>query len=278
MNKTLCIYHSKCADGFTAAWAVRRALGEENVDFYAGVHQRTPPDVKGRDVVIVDFSYKRPVIELMIKDANTVTILDHHKSAIEDLQDLRADNLFTVFDTTRSGAMITWDYYFPASEPPMLIQMVQDRDLWQFKIDGTREVAAAVFAHEYTFENWDTLMNSDVSDLIKAGTAIEKKHFKDINELLEITNRRMVIGGVNVPVANLPYTMSSDAGHIMAKGEQFAACYYDKPTGRNFSLRSNDEGMDVSIIAAIYGGGGHRNAAGFEVPFEIAAEFEVHHE
>jgi nanoRNase/pAp phosphatase (c-di-AMP/oligoRNAs hydrolase) len=85
----------------------------------------------------------------------------------------------------------------------------------------------------------------------------------------------MTIGGHRVPVANLPYTMSSDAGHEMAKGRPFAACYWDTPEGRVFSLRSNDEGVDVSEVAKQYGGGGHRNASGFTVSFAAATAFEV---
>jgi len=74
------------------------------------------------------------------------------------------------------------------------------------------------------------------------------------------------IGGHDVPVANLPYTLTSDAGHRMAQGEPFAACYWDTPEGRVFSLRSSANGLDVSAIAADYGGGGHDNAAGFRMP------------
>jgi uncharacterized protein len=81
-----------------------------------------------------------------------------------------------------------------------------------------------------------------------------------------VSKRRMNIGGHNVPVANLPYTLSSDAGHLMGKGEPFAACYMDDPTGRTFSLRSAPDGIDVSEIAKNYGGGGHKHAAGFKVP------------
>ena len=33
----MCIYHGNCADGFTAAWVVRKALGEERVEFVPGV-------------------------------------------------------------------------------------------------------------------------------------------------------------------------------------------------------------------------------------------------
>ena len=52
----------------------------------------------------------------------------------------------------------------------------------------------------------------------------------------------------------------------MAEGEPFAATYVDSPKGRAFSLRSRRDGVDVSQIAATYGGGGHRGAAGFLMP------------
>lgn len=51
----------------------------------------------------------------------------------------------------------------------------------------------------------------------------------------------------------------------MCKGEPFAACYMDDPSGRTFSLRSAEDGVDVSEIAKRYGGGGHKHAAGFKV-------------
>jgi nanoRNase/pAp phosphatase (c-di-AMP/oligoRNAs hydrolase) len=77
----------------------------------------------------------------------------------------------------------------------------------------------------------------------------------------------MVIAGVEVPTASLPYTMASDAGEIMAKDHPFAATYYDTKEHRAFSLRSTvGIGLDVSKIAEYYGGGGHTNASGFKVP------------
>src|SRR5262249_46835791 len=85
--KPLCIYHGGCDDGFAAAWVVRKALGGE-VDFYPGVYQKDPPAHDGRDVIFVDFSYKRPVLEAMAQQAASVLILDHHKTAAEDLCDL----------------------------------------------------------------------------------------------------------------------------------------------------------------------------------------------
>lgn len=268
----MCIYHGNCADGFGAAWVVRKALGD--IEFHPGVYQEPPPDVTDKDVVMVDFSYKRPVLLEMAAKANSILILDHHKTAVEDLIDLPA-NVITKFDINRSGAHITWDHFFPDQPPPLLLLHIEDRDLWRFALQNTREIQANVFSYPYDFQVWDELMAANVETLAVEGKAIERKHFKDIDELLGVVTRPMVIGGFNVQVANLPYTLTSDAGHKLAIGKPFGACYWDTPEGRVFSLRSTDEGVDVSCIAKQYGGGGHRNASGFRVSFADALAFEV---
>lgn len=312
---TLCIYHGNCADGFGAAWAVRRALGND-VEFHAGVYQTPPPDVTGRDVVLVDFSYKRDVLADMSTKARTILVLDHHKSAAEDLAGLpspvgygptgpapadyglrdvvagydpdameawarecNGPPLYALFDMNRSGAGLTWDFFHPGKPRPRLIDHIEDRDLWRFNLPGTREIQAAVFSYPYEWEAWDALMQAgddeeDLRDLRLEGAAIERKHHKDIAELVAVCKRPMKVGGVVVPAASLPYTLTSDAGHLMAADAPFAACYWDTPEGRVFSLRSRENGFDVSEVAKTYGGGGHKHAAGFRVPFSRLAEFE----
>ncbi len=266
--KPLVIYHGNCADGFSAAWCFWRKYGDD-CEYMAGVYQQEPPDVTGRDVYLVDFSYKRSVVEKMLAHANSLTLIDHHKTAIDDLRPLKDGDRFGWFcDLNRSGATLAWDFLFPHEPRPLLLGHVEDRDLWRFKLPGTREIQAFVFSHEYTFEQWDRMMRADQAELLQmtaAGAAIERKHHKDVAELVGVCKRRMRIGGHDVPVASLPYTLTSDAGHLMAQGEPFAACYWDTENGRVFSLRSTDEGLDVSEIAKQYGGGGHVRASGFKV-------------
>jgi len=266
--KALCIYHANCPDGFAGAWVVRMALGNA-VEFYKGVHQQAPPDVAGKDVIMVDFSYKKGVLETMLEQATSITILDHHISAEKDLAELLvAGKLKGVFDMQKSGAMLAWEWFFAGRSPPPLIEHIQDRDLWKFKLDGTREVHAALSSYAYDFGLWDRLMMSseaEFANLKRDGEAIERKLQKDIRELIATGVRRMTIGGYDVPVLNAPSTYVSDAGHILSRGEAFAACYWDHAGGRSFSLRSGDEGVDVSEVAKIYGGGGHIKAAGFTV-------------
>lgn len=292
----LVIYHANCADGFSAAWVFHKVspLIEQEFDFHAGKYNDPPPDVADRIVYLVDFSYKPDVLKEILKVATGVNILDHHKSAIEAIDndkeltnlaartaafDLQPNEctLYLHLDMTQCGATIAWEhwkYIFQSNgvQKPLLLGHIEDRDLWKFKLPRTREISAAVFSYEYTFENWDKLMAADQVELMHishAGAAIERKHHKDIKELLNECQRTMVIAGYNVPVASLPYTFSSDAAHAMAKahkdGTEFAACYWDTATHRVFSLRSTDNGLDVSLIATLYGGGGHKHAAGFRV-------------
>lgn len=262
---TLCIYHGSCPDGFGAAWAVREALGD--IAFHSGVYQEPPPDVADRDVVIVDFSYKRPVLLEMASCARSILILDHHKTAQADLIDL-PDNVTCQFDMDRSGAMLAWRHFHGDAEPPELLRHIEDRDLWRFALPYTREIHASLTSYPYDFAVWDDLIARDVRELADEGVAIDRKHRKDIDELLAKGQHEMTIAGYRVPAANLPYIFASDAGNVMAQGQPFAACYWDTPDGRQFSLRSTDEGIDVSEIAKRFGGGGHRNASGFKVPRE----------
>ena len=283
--KPLCIYHANCADGFGAAWVIRRYFGDGHVDFHAATYGSEPPDVAGRDVIIVDFSYNRPVLDRMAQAALSIIILDHHKSAAEDLAGLPAPaeqfdwvaatedanhpvKVYAVFDMNRSGAMLAWDFFFPKRQPPRLLSHIQDRDLWRFEHDSTKDIMAGLFSYPYDFEVWDQLANDcdmeEGAGLAIQGEAINRKQGRDIAAMIDTAAHRMVIDGHNVPALNCPPFWASEAGHILAEREPFAACYYESDDHRHYSLRSTEAGVDVSEIARRFGGGGHRNAAGFK--------------
>ena len=272
----VCIYHGNCVDGFTAAWIVRQAKGGR-VIFIPGFYQTAPPDVKGKIVYMVDFSYKRDVMEKLIADAEQFIHIDHHDTAIRDMEGFDPPNLKKVYsrDNTESGAILCWNFFFPATYVPEFIKHVDDRDRWQFKIPGTREVSANTFSYEYTFENWDMLMHKSLDDQIRDGTAIERRMAKDVKELLGVVVRRMRIAGYDVPVANVPYQYGSDICSRLCRNEPFAAYYYDKPNDREFGLRSEEGGVHVGEIAKRYGGGGHEHSAGFRISLVDAKQFEI---
>lgn len=293
--RPLVVYHSPCLDGFTAAWAMW--LKYPDAEFVPGVYGQEPPDCTDRKVYLLDFSYKLPVMQKIIEQAEHVIVLDHHKTAqaiIEPLFTGESDIDLTcggVFDMEKSGARLAWEWFHPGTEVPWLVKFVEDRDLWRFALEHTREVNAALFSYDYDFDQWNqlraTLINGTTSrfSLIAEGRAIERKHQKDVAELIgKLRHERefyivpperpMQWNGVvspmrslRVPCANLPYTYASDAAGLMAEDAPFAATYYQDADGWFvFSLRSREEdGADVSAVATVYGGGGHKHAAGFRI-------------
>lgn len=271
----ICIYHANCADGFTAAWAVRQAAGDR-YEYYPAMHDGPPPTVDGREVVIVDFSYPRPIMERLAERARSILILDHHQTAQQELQPLLdAGVIDGVIDQSRSGAMLAWNHFHPDEPPPQLLRHVQDRDLWQWQLPGTREIVAGLLSNEYSFANWDRLMAVDPATLAQDGATIVRTRRKEMDEVLPLTTRRLRIGGHIVPAANLPPNMAAEGANRLARDAPFAAAYWDGPAVRTFSLRSRSGAMDVSEIARGYGGGGHRNAAGFRLPLARIRELEV---
>ncbi|MGY6509052.1 DHHA1 domain-containing protein [Vibrio parahaemolyticus] len=277
MTKTICIYHANCCDGMGAAWVVHRALNEDDdIEFIPATYQAELPDVTGAHVIIVDFSYKQDQMRELAAQAESILVLDHHKTALQELAPLLENGVIQgKFDMNYSGAMLAWMWFFPHVEPPALIKHIQDRDLWRFDLPGTREIQSALYSFPMDFETWDMLMSIDASILYKQGIAIDRAHKKNVQGLVEFASYRDTIAGFDVPVLNCNYMFASDAGHELAKGEAFSATYYDTEENRKYSLRSSEDGgIDVSEIAAKFGGGGHRHAAGFKVPLSQLHELK----
>jgi len=272
-EKPLVIFHKDCADGIAAAWCFWKQY-KDSYDYLPGVYNEPPPDVFNRDVYMVDFSYKHEIMSMICQYANNVTLLDHHKSALEDLWDLAALPNFdmTHATDTMSGAMIAWEFV-KAKEGhkrklPELIKHIQDRDMWKFELPHTREIMAAVFSYEKSFEDYDKLMKlskTGIKDLIKEGIVLERKYRLDLAGLIKQCQRVIEFEGYTVPIANLNGLYASDAGNIMSENNPFSITYYDTARSRVFSLRSKPTGVDVSIIASKFKGGGHKHAAGFKV-------------
>ena len=292
--RPLVIHHGGCFDGFGAAWAARHCLSkthQDGIDFHPGVYGNEPPDVKGRSVFILDFSYKPEVLALIIEQAAYTRLIDHHKSACEEFEaaakagrfgDVRYDveesgnsiwrgrNFDVFFNMNHSGAMMTWKFFQGQAPPPKLLEYIEDRDLWRFNLPLSRECHEGLSSYPYDFEKWDDLMLlTPVNEIINDGRALLRKHFQDIESNLAVCKRQMTIGSHVVWVASMPITMTSDAANKLAEDGPFGVCYWDTPEGRVFSLRSTKESdFDVSKVAQIYGGGGHKHAAGFRIPFE----------
>src|SRR5271170_3270373 len=104
---TLVIYHDHCMDGMGAALAAYVKFGDD-AEYKAMSYDDAFPEMNFfamRDVFIVDFSFSADRIREIAKVALTVTVLDHHKSAMKDLTGQQfPSNVIVLFDMERSGA------------------------------------------------------------------------------------------------------------------------------------------------------------------------------
>lgn len=270
-KETVVIYHADCTDGFGAAWAVWKAKGN-SAEYVSARYGDAPPDVMGKTVIIVDFSYPLGVIEKMVTEAHEIIILDHHKTAQEAVGQLLADGVVAgEFDMARSGAVMAWDYFFPTVPLPQILIRVQDRDLWKYEYADSRAVHAAIASRDWTFETWDEMAAMPIASLADEGNAILRWYNKKVQAVIDSGRYMDVIAGHRVPVCCCPHFMASDVGNILADGHPFAATYSD--SGRNkrsYSLRSSSDGIDVSEVAKKFGGGGHKHAAGFSLSVPVA--------
>jgi len=297
----LVLFHAKCYDGHTAAWAFRHFKGPhaEFVPMGYG-HPEDLPDCKGRMVWLLDISFPREVMkERIIKPSIRTTVYDHHKTAEAELkgilEEMRDEGLQRsadkiIFDVNRSGAGITWDELEREAgkkagiHPPRyngqrscrLIDYVEDRDLWAFKWPDSKEISAYISTVPMTFEDWDVLGDEMSSGEGFARAKAKGQAIQQYIDVFGLKARAMTlfreVGGFEVPVINVPYMNCSE--HVGALAEKhpeaaFAAGFFMNGKGEwQFSLRSKaDESgnvFDVSEIAQQYGGGGHQGAAGFE--------------
>jgi oligoribonuclease NrnB/cAMP/cGMP phosphodiesterase (DHH superfamily) len=263
MKKKLVIYHgSNCADGFGAALAAWLKF-KDTADYITAQYGDSPPDAFGKDVFILDFSYKRDVLIEMAAKARSIVLIDHHKSAMNDLAGMEEHLSKIIFDMTKSGAVLSWEY-FQGTAIPTLFSYIQDRDLWQWELEGSKAVSAALQIIPKVFEEWEKLLQINVLVDLKFEGDIILQYQKC--QLIDMLRDKIIpmqsIAGYVVPCLNTT-TLASEVGNYLAKDNPFAATYFETYDKRIYSLRSTDGGIDVSEIAKQFGGGGHKHAAGF---------------
>lgn len=272
------LYHANCCDGFGAAWAF--GLSREkayNKVYYIPVSYGDNPFLLNcsyvdRDIYILDFSFPRDVLIELSNLATKVVLIDHHKTAAAELLNWEPpQNVHIFFDMAHSGAMLTWLVLAPPGQnPPELLKYIEDRDLWRHQLECSAEINAVVANTEKIQEVYTELNNSielRFDSVVTIGIRLLASHQRICNEISKDSRPCSIqtdSGTYHGLACNCTPQFASDVGHILANNSStFGATYYTTAEGNvKWSLRSNGD-YDVSAIAQAYGGGGHKNAAGF---------------
>lgn len=267
MKSIIILYHADCPDGFSAAWSAWKKFGDKAE--YIGVHHGAPPPagLKNRGIYFLDFAYPEEIMKGVISVNKRVTAIDHHVSR-EQAVKMTQDYSYSV---DNSGAVLAWKYFHSGKPVPRMLEYVEDIDLWKFRHKNVKEIGAFIGAFERNFKVWDKLVKNIQNGVFRKKAVAKGKIMLEhenrlMAQLIDEGAKLVLFEGYEVYAVNAPHFFASYVGHLLMDKKLPMAIVWSEDKERvNVSLRS-DGTVDVSKIAAKYGGGGHKQSAGFDLP------------
>ena len=273
--KRVCFYHAGCPDGFGAVWSVRRSWGSEG-RYIARSHDDPLPleELEDALVAFVDISPSNEALLELAEVASHIVVLDHHVSAqlrydsdLPTVNRIEEDGHEIHYNLDHSGAVLAWQYFHPDEAAPALLEYVEDQDLWNWKLVGSEEINAAIASYPRDFETWDALAQRSTEELMREGEPIVRANRMEVQRAIAHPES-LFIGNDRVEAVNATVNRSQ-IGHELAKRRTFDrawGCVYRVSGATVHATLYSIGDVNVSVIAADLGGGGHRNAAGFTMP------------
>ena len=269
----LCIYHIADHDGKGSAAIVKRMFPE--IELLGLNHDMEIPyeQIEMHDkIVICDISLP---VEYMFKlnESKNLTWIDHHISVISEYEEIlaRGENE-PIKGLRRSGTAaieLTWEYFHPQEPVPEGVKLLAWQDIFDLR-------DPRVLPFEYACQSmgvnrpdepiWDEILNNTIN--IEA--MVDKG--KAILSWIKIRDYRLVRGmsftshykGLKCICANMPQGKSSfyDSIPHIDTFDFMVNFFMNKRNCWNLSFYTSKDNVDVSKIAAEFGGGGHAKAAG----------------
>lgn len=274
--KTLIIYHKGCSDGLLAAAIAKHYYtgnGNYNVE-YVGVNvarlaqeiDTLPP---ADAVLSFDLSYTREAYDKLAAKYTAFSIHDHHIATLQNIRSIKGLR----FSNDMSGAMLAWTFYYGEKPAPAIVKYVEDRDLWRNALPRCEELIAWLYpemSRDFDggkLDRWLWYLDDD--SWVENAVEIGKDRLAQKKAIVDNAVRQaavVMLDGKRAAVCNSREYVS-EIGEAMCKTlpcDYAMVWSYNHANGDlRVSLRSTDSGADVNMVAKTYGGGGHRNAAGF---------------
>lgn len=288
------LYHANCADGFAAACIARHALlnvrecspeilNRQPIGYEDAL--QCPLSIQRTDhVYYVDYTPPKNIIEHVFASGARLTMIDHHKTAATRYVNLpESDKINILYDTSQSGAMLTWKHFFgDAAIPPLPLVLLQHYDLggvWDDPrhplTNQARWLAAYIMrVLPRTPEAWTPVLldyDKHQTRALELGARLHASDQRLIRALVKAPHW-VNIGGFEVPALNgIPRSLLNDAVNellIEHPDALFAAAWSVLPDSGGvikWSLRSRKNGFDCATLCQTLdqNGGGHPQSAGF---------------
>jgi len=264
-----CFYHTDM-DGHCSGAIVYKAMRDQGDEFIAMNYNIDFPFEKiepNEKVVIVDFSLQKPGdFDKLLDITDNVIWIDHHKTAIEKhahldgtIKGIRRDGV--------AGCVLTWQYFFPDRAVPMVVSMIGDYDIWAFKFgENTNKLQAGIRLYDNRPESleWDRWLTSYYPQKeIDEGEIALKYRDNYYSGLIKSWSYFTTFEGYKAVVCNAGSVSSQLFDSVKEDYDIMVATIFD---GKRWSVSVYTKRSDIDLakITEKYGGGGHRQAAGFQ--------------
>ena len=266
MTKNIFLYHKNCDDGFGAAWAAWKKFGKKGTYIGSAPSDDPPAGLTGKNVYLMDLCYPVDVIKKLLKITKSLTVLDHHISSKKAIA-LVTNHVFNS-DMTHSGAVLAWNYFHLTKKIPLLLRVVEDVDIWKWKIPHANELSASLRTYERNFSTWSRLAREWESvgtqkKYIDEGHAIRKEQRTQVKKAIDDA-LAVRFCGHKTYVSNSSMFVSEIGNELVKKLPPIGIIWSQRKDKIVVSLRSDGK-TDVSELAKKFGGGGHQTAAAFRL-------------
>lgn len=284
---TIHVLHHGDSDGRFAGYAAWRRIRNEAklreaqfIEVQYG--QPFPLDIdaltKNDTIFIVDFSYSREILDRVYDKVGTLVVLDHHETAEEQLRGAP----YALYDATKSGALLAWEYFFPDQKAPMTCLFVNDRDLWQWKYQDETRAFEAWLKYDRVqqdWEKWDNLSFHEPSlkQALEMGKIIVSNNQSIIDSFVNTPGNIVVNSMYHEPTGKIiKYAIYNGNAVLISElaekvykslNVDLTIDWRGRGTDMSFSLRSPyPEKCSARAFAEVYGGGGNPATAGMRMP------------
>lgn len=169
--------------------------------------------------------------------------------------------------------MLAWKFFHPGKEAPRLIKFIEDRDLWRWELPYSKEFSAAFDMVPFDFEEFDKYLDDSAIDNAQERGGYILAYSKTVISKIAKHAVARKLFKKNVLVVNSSHWMSEIGAALSPKCDYAVIWYHDHDTMQTkVSLRAHHDDSDVSEVAKKFGGGGHRLAAGFNLPPNVSIE------
>lgn len=287
MTSAVVFYHGNCPDGFTAALVAYTVL-REKAQYVACFYEKenwSQIDVENKDVYILDFHFNEDVLKEFENKTKSLVLLDHHMTAKNKLKDFCLHckkSSFLKFDLEKSGASLAWEYFYPGKKTPFLIELIQDRDLYTWKIKNARDFCSALELINYEFEKWEPLLYLNTEEqwdyFLQQGKTINEYRQRLILDSLGSAVEIEIFGFKGVMLNLNSALLKSNTGEILLNKfpNSLFSMTYHLTTDNKVACSLRTKGFDArQNIAEKLKGGGHPQACGLELTLEQLVELQL---